>query len=48
MEGVTAAANFIFGVIDAVWQLSSGTILMLPIALWMLDRVVNIFDVLKH
>ncbi len=48
MEGVTAAANYIFTIIDWIWDMSNGTVLMLPIVLWVLDRIVNIFDVLKH
>ncbi len=48
MEGVTAAANFLLNIFDLIWQISDGTILMFPIVLWMLDRIFNIFDVLKR
>ncbi len=48
MDGVVAAAQFILQQMDMIWSVCTGSILLLPIVLWVLDRLVNIFDVLKH
>ncbi len=49
IQTLSLISDFILDQMDNIWRISSGSwILMLPIVLWILDRLFNIFDILKR
>lgn len=49
IEVLTLVGDFILAQMDAVWALyAGGSVLGLVIILWILDHVLDIFDILKR
>lgn len=49
MDGIKALVSFLFSQFDAAWAVyTGGSIVGLALAVWLLDRIFHIFDVLKR
>ena len=49
VENLGLIASWLLQQFDSIWGLyAAGTVLAFPIVLWILDRLFNIFDILKR